>query len=161
MTDEQIIWELSRLFDEYYANHPDTYKAKVRFMREDESLLLDWHFSRPRDEGKGSDTKKMNPPKRLVPTEADILTAITKAETGDCIDPMEVPINWECKLYSPENHVFDGHAHTAPEAMALAWLHAWAPDALTNRYVEPGTVPLEVPAGWRFELTPPYQSKSA
>jgi hypothetical protein len=97
--------------------------------------------------------------KTMKPTPADILIAIAKAELGDWIDPSELPLNWSCELYSPEGHVFNGNAHTAPEAMALAWLHAWAPDALINGYVEPGTVPFEIPFGWRFELTPPWRSK--
>jgi hypothetical protein len=37
--------------------------------------------------------------------------------------------------------------------MALAWLHYWAPDALIEGYVEPGSVPLDIPDGWRFRLT--------
>jgi hypothetical protein len=95
---------------------------------------------------------------RLVPTPADIRTAIAQAESGDWIDPAEEPINWYCELISPEGYVFNGNAYTAAGAMGLAWLHAWAPDALIDRYVEPGTVPLEIPAGWRFELTPPGQN---
>jgi hypothetical protein len=46
-------------------------------------------------------------------------------------------------------------------ATALAWLHAWAPDALVEAYVEPGSVPFEIPVGWRFELTPPIWSSIA
>jgi hypothetical protein len=88
------------------------------------------------------------------PTPADILVAIGKAELGDWIDPSEAPINWECNLYSPEGYSYNGHADTPGMAMALAWLHAWAPDALINAHVEPGSVPFEVPDGWRFELTP-------
>jgi hypothetical protein len=91
----------------------------------------------------------------IRPTSADILIAIRKAEIGDWIDPSEEPVCWACDLYSPEGHHFNGHAYTAAEAMALAWLHAWAPDALIEARVEPGTVPLEIPYGWRFELTSP------
>jgi hypothetical protein len=43
--------------------------------------------------------------------------------------------------------------------MAMAWLHVWAPDALIEAYVEPGNIPSDVPDGWRFELTPPWQSQ--
>jgi hypothetical protein len=93
------------------------------------------------------------------PTPADIMVAIAKAELGDWIDPSEVPLNWACDLFSPEGHRFNGNADTPGIAMALAWLHAWAPDALINAYVEPGSVPFEIPDGWRFELTPPWRSK--
>jgi hypothetical protein len=92
------------------------------------------------------------------PTPADI--AIAKAELGDWIDSPVEPVNWLCDLYDPEGkHAGDGTGHTAREATALAWLCAHAPDALIDRYVEPGTVPYDVPDGWRFELTPPWQSK--
>jgi hypothetical protein len=67
---------------------------------------------------------------RPKPTPADILIAIAKAELGDWFDPLDVPLNWSCELHSPDGHVYNGNAHTAAEAMALAWLHAWAPDAL-------------------------------
>lgn len=91
---------------------------------------------------------------RLKPTPADIIMAIAKAELGDWIDPTDAPINWFCELHSPEGNSYNGSAHTAAEAMAFAWLRAWAPDALIDAYVEPGTVLYEIPAGWRFELTP-------
>jgi hypothetical protein len=94
------------------------------------------------------------------PTRADIDYAIELAEQGGWIDPSEVPINWLCELYDPEGEcVGNGNGHTAGEAMGLAWLHVHAPDALTDAYVEPGSVPLDIPPGWRFELTPPWQSK--
>jgi hypothetical protein len=88
------------------------------------------------------------------PTADDILEAIKSAETGDWIDPSEQPNCWECILYAPDGRrVGNGHAHTPEKAMALAWLHVWAPDALVEAYVEPGMVPLSVEDGWRFELT--------
>jgi hypothetical protein len=94
------------------------------------------------------------------PSPADIVIAIGRAEAGDWIDPSEVPINWECILYDPEGErVGDGNAETPQLAMALAWVHCWAPDALTTQHVELGAVPFHVPAGWRFELTPPWKSK--
>ena len=49
-------------------------------------------------------------------------------------------------------------AVVAAEAMALAWLNTWAPDALCEGYVEPGTVPFDVPDGFVFKLTPPWQA---
>ena len=94
------------------------------------------------------------------PTPADIAHAIELAEQGDWIDPSEVPINWLCELYDPEGKcVGNGNGRTASEAMGLAWLHGQAPDALTDAYVKSGSVPLEILDGWRFELTPPWQSK--
>jgi|SRR5215472_5870280 len=94
------------------------------------------------------------------PTSADIAIAIANAELGDWIDPLNTPLNWLCELYDLEGkRVGDGNGHTAREAMAMAWLCVHAPDALTEAYVEPGTVPYHVPDGWRFELIPPWQSK--
>jgi hypothetical protein len=88
------------------------------------------------------------------PTADDILEAIDSAETGDWIDPSEQPACWECILYNPDGQrAGDGHPHTPGTAMALAWLHVWAPDALIDAYVEPGSVPFTIPEGWRFELT--------
>lgn len=89
----------------------------------------------------------------MKPTATDIAAAIARAEKGGWIDPCEVPLNWLCELYDPEGRrVGNGNGVTAPEAMAMAWLHVWAPDALIDTRVEPGSVPLEVPAGWYFEL---------
>jgi hypothetical protein len=94
------------------------------------------------------------------PTPADIVIAIAKAEAGDWIDPTDLPLRWQCELNDPEGQrVGDGDAYSASEAMALAWLCVWAPDALIDAYVEPGSVPFDIPDGWRFELTPPRQSK--
>ena len=94
------------------------------------------------------------------PTPADIAIAIAKAELGDWIDPVDVPVSWFCELYDPEGQcVSDGRGHTAREAMAFAWLNANAPDALMNARVELSAVPYDVPDGWRFELTPPWQSR--
>jgi hypothetical protein len=94
------------------------------------------------------------------PTPADILVAIGNAESGDWIDPSAEPVNWLCELYAPDgSNAGNGNAHTAAQAMAMAWLSWWAPDALINAYVEPGSVPFDVPDGWRFKLTPPWKSK--
>jgi hypothetical protein len=96
----------------------------------------------------------------MKPTPADIAVAIAKAESGDWIDPTDVAFRWSCELYSPDGkRSGDGDAHTPQEAMALAWLSAWAPDALLRGYVEVGSVPYDVPDGWRFELTPPWRTK--
>jgi hypothetical protein len=93
------------------------------------------------------------------PTPADIVIAIAKAESGDWIDPLYEPIHWNCDLYAPDGRrAGDGGAHTAAQAMAMAWLCVWAPDALIDAYVEPGGVPFDVPDGWRFELTPPWKA---
>jgi hypothetical protein len=94
------------------------------------------------------------------PTRADIDYAIELAEQGGWIDPIYVPIRWSCELYNPEGqYAGDGDGYTPGEAMAMAWLCAMAPDALIDAYVEPGSVPLDIPPGWRFELAPPWQSK--
>jgi hypothetical protein len=97
------------------------------------------------------------------PTAADIMVAIAKAEAGDWIDPFYQPIHWYAELYPPPDikreYPYDGCGHTAAEAMAMAWLHAWAPDALIEGYVEEASVPFEIPDGWRFELTPPWQNQ--
>ena len=94
------------------------------------------------------------------PTPADIMTAIAKAEAGDWIDPLYEPIHWFCDLYAPDGRsAGNGCGHTAAQAMAMAWLCVWAPDALIAAYVEPGSVPFDIPEGWRFELTPPWQSQ--
>jgi hypothetical protein len=61
----------------------------------------------------------------------------------------------ECVLYDEHDaKVGDGHAFTAAEAMALAWLNVWAPDALINGRVELDSVPFEVPPNWCFEVNP-------
>ena len=78
----------------------------------------------------------------------------------DWIDPLETPLNWSCTLYNSEGfEIGNGNAHTPREAMALAWIACCSPDALIDGYVEPGSVPYEVPEGYRFELTPPWKSK--
>lgn len=95
------------------------------------------------------------------PTPADILAAIGHAEAGDWIDPSKEPVCWCCVLDGPDGRRWgDGIAHTAAQAMAMAWLCAWAPGALCDGEVEEGSVPLDVPEeeGWEFELTPPEQS---
>ena len=92
----------------------------------------------------------------MKPAPADIRRAIDMARLGTWIDPTDVPVRWNCFLFDPEGaRAGDGDGRTGEDAMALAWLHCWAPDALVDAYVEDGTVPLEVPDGWRFELLPP------
>jgi hypothetical protein len=96
------------------------------------------------------------------PSPSDIATAIEAAETGDWIDPSEEPINWYAILHDPDGkQVGNGNAHTPREAMAFAWLCAWAPDALIDAYVEPGSVPFTIPDGWSFELFPPGKNQTA
>jgi hypothetical protein len=90
------------------------------------------------------------------PTPEDILAAIRAAETGNWIDPTDVPNNWECVVYDAAGQrIGDGNALTPGMAMGLAWLCVEAPDALINAYVEPGSVAFDVPEGFRFELIPP------
>jgi hypothetical protein len=96
------------------------------------------------------------------PTSADILVAIAKVAANDWIDPTFEPIYWYCQLYNVDGtRTGDGCAHTAAEAMALAWLCCWAPDALMDSWVEPGGVPFEIPDSWHFELTPPKLGSAA
>jgi len=81
----------------------------------------------------------------MKPSPADILIAIAKAELGDWVEPLNAPLRWSCELYDPDGQrAGDGDADTAAEAMALAWLCCWAPDALIDAHVEPGSVPLNV-----------------
>ena len=97
---------------------------------------------------------------RAAPSPADIAVAIGKVAAGDCIDPTDTPLNWLCLLYDSEGfEIANGNAYTRPEAMALAWIACCSLDALIDGYVEPGSVPYEVPDGYRFELTPPWKSK--
>ena len=97
----------------------------------------------------------------MRPSTADIAATIERAEKGGWIDPTDVPLNWFCELYDPEGQrAGNGNGLTSREAMALAWLHVWAPDALIDAYVKPGSVPMEVPAGWIFELAlVPFSSR--
>jgi len=92
------------------------------------------------------------------PTSADILVAIAKVAATDWIDPAFESSYWDCQLYDANGtRMGDGCAHTAAEAMALAWLCCWAPDALIDGWVEPSDVPSEIPDSWHFELTPPWR----
>jgi hypothetical protein len=96
------------------------------------------------------------------PTAEDIRAAIRAAETGNWIDPTDVPNNWECIVYDVDGkRVGDGNALTPGMAMGLAWLCVEAPDALMNAYVEPGSVAFNIPEGFRFELTPPPEEASS
>jgi hypothetical protein len=63
---------------------------------------------------------------------------------GDRLDRPD-PIYWDCQLYDANGtRMGDGCAHTAAEAMALAWLCCWTPDALVDRWVGPDAVPFEI-----------------
>jgi hypothetical protein len=62
---------------------------------------------------------------RDVPSPADIVIAITKAELGDWIDPTDAPLCWECLLYDPNGELAgNGHALTANECARV--VHVWA-----------------------------------
>jgi hypothetical protein len=102
----------------------------------------------------------------MKPTPIDIANAIAMIEAGvdrdgrpdprerEWIDPTEVTAHWDCRPYDPEGKAMgEGQAETAGEAMALAWIHAHAPDALIDAHVALGAVPYIVPDTWRFELT--------
>lgn len=95
-----------------------------------------------------------------TPSPADIRRAIRMAEAGTWVHyPEDDPTCWACYLIEPDGRRFcNGDGHTAADAMALAWLHRWAPEALDHAYVEDGTVPISVPDGYRFELTPPLHA---
>ena len=98
----------------------------------------------------------------MIPTANDIERAIKASETGDWIDTgvEDADLYWRCVAYDPEgDRHCDGVATTPEMAAALAWVGGWAPDALHEAHVPPGSVPLAVPEGWRFELTPPAGPK--
>ena len=97
----------------------------------------------------------------MKPRPADILVAIGKIATGDWVDPLDAPICWTCHVYAPDGgRAGDGSGRTAGEAMAVAWILVWDCDAFDRgRRVVPGSIPFDIPEGWRFELSPPWQSK--
>jgi hypothetical protein len=92
------------------------------------------------------------------PSATDIVTAIEMIEADEWIDPLGLaPTYWSCELYDPKGcRVGDGDADTPGLAMAMAWLCYWSPDALIAGEVF-DDVPLIVPDGFRFELTPPVE----
>jgi hypothetical protein len=103
----------------------------------------------------------------MKPTPTDIADAIAKCEAGpdpvsgeyEFLDYRDAGSHWFCVLYDPEGkRVCDGFDDTTGAAMAMAWVGAHAPDGIINQHVELGTVPYNVPEGWRFELTPPQKS---
>jgi hypothetical protein len=98
----------------------------------------------------------------MKPSPADIDLAIQLAELGGWLDPSDHSpgLLWHCDLIGPDGTRYgDGDARTAGEAMALAWLAYWQPDALWLERVELGSVPYNIPDDWRFELTPPSRGK--
>lgn len=98
----------------------------------------------------------------MRPTAADLLSAVAAIVAGEWIDPLAVgPVRWDCQLFEPAGQLAaDGSGNTAAEAMALAWIALHAPDALIEGKVEE-PIPFDIPASWRFELTPPWQDKRA
>jgi hypothetical protein len=100
------------------------------------------------------------------PTVTDILIAVARVNAGDWFDPYDDdplrcrPLYWACDIYGPSGgRAGDGCGRSAGEALAMAWIMVWALDAIGARSIEIGEVPLEIPAGWRFELTPPWRAK--
>jgi hypothetical protein len=97
----------------------------------------------------------------MKPSSADIRRAIDMVRLGTWIDSTDVPDRYQCYLYDPAGELSgNGDGRTAEDAMALAWLHRWAPDALVNAEVDTGSVPLAVPDGWRFEVLSPGMKPS-
>jgi hypothetical protein len=94
--------------------------------------------------------------KRGKPTADDIKLAIANIQAHNWIDTLFVPFYWDCVMYDPQGQkAGEGCAHCASQAMAGAWLHLQAPDALIDCAIEDCDVELDVPNGWRFECTPP------
>ena len=91
------------------------------------------------------------------PTATDIRAAIESIEAGDApIDPSRDPVSWACNLYDLDGRlVGDGNGDTPGEAMAIAWIAVWAPDALVADGEGLDDVPLSTLPSWRFELMPP------
>jgi hypothetical protein len=96
------------------------------------------------------------------PSLTDILRGFELIRTNEWVDPSEWPeeLCWVAEAYMPDGRrASDGVADTTGEAMALAWINSMAPDALQDGIVT--NVPLVVPEGWRFELTPPVDDHLA
>jgi hypothetical protein len=97
----------------------------------------------------------------VKPTPEDIRTAVILVEDGGWLNPDQEPFYWSCELHAPDPlsrpFPFDGCGRTAAQAMAMAWIHAWCPDALIDGEIL-DDMPYEVPDDWRFELTPPWQA---
>ena len=100
------------------------------------------------------------------PTVTDILIAVARVNAGDWFDPYDDdplrcrPLYWACDIYGPSGgRAGEGCGLSAGEALAMGWIIVWALDAIGARPIEIGEVPLEIPAGWRFELTPPWRAK--
>jgi hypothetical protein len=97
----------------------------------------------------------------MKPAPDDIRAAITNAETGNWIDSSVAPVCWHCILYDDAGvRAGDGNGHTAGEAMAMAWCCYWDPDALVEAHFKDDSLPpLEIPNGWKFELTVPEEAR--
>jgi hypothetical protein len=92
------------------------------------------------------------------PTATDIVDAIGIIERDEWIDTgiYHLQTCWSAEVYMPDGRcVGNGSADTPGLAMAMAWICYWDNDALCRGEVEEEYVPLTVPDGWRFELTPP------
>jgi hypothetical protein len=98
------------------------------------------------------------------PTASEIRAVIDELEDGGLYEPGV--IFWSCWLHDPEGRPrSSGQAESAGAAMAMAWINYWAPDGLIDIDFDDSNgvfdeVPLTVPVGWRFELTPPAPHSS-
>jgi hypothetical protein len=97
----------------------------------------------------------------MKPTPFDIIRATEMVRRRDWIDPVDYPHDcWACTVYDANGvRIGDGHSFSAGEAMGLAWICVWYPDALIHgRIPQNDIVPYDVLDSWRFELVPPTKS---
>jgi hypothetical protein len=100
----------------------------------------------------------------MKPTAFDIIHAIETVHRRDWIDPVDYPDDcWACNVYDANGvRIGDGHGFSAGEAMGLAWICVWYPDALIHGCIPHNdVVPYDVPDSWRFELVPPAVAPEA
>lgn len=89
------------------------------------------------------------------PTPTDIAAVVNDVARGNVFDPAEHAQFWDCRIYNGDRSFGEGQGSSAGEAMAYAWIHAHAPDGLSNPEFLEDVPPAVAAEGWRFELTPP------